>query len=221
MNYEKRFDEILTKIEKARVDTDEHQIVRIVAASKYVDASKIEALYGIGQRAFAENRVQDLQQKATILSTLPIEWHYIGRVQSNKINALLDLDPMLIHSVDSFEMATKIDQRAKVKGKVANILLQINSSKEPQKSGISPDLANEEYHKIKELENINIKGVMSIGAHSKDQKLIQNSFETTYKIYENLCKSDDAKICSMGMSGDYELAIKCGSNMLRLGSVLF
>ncbi len=221
MNYEKNFDEVLEKIERARLETNEHQIVKIVAVSKYSDAKSVESLYKIGQRAFGENRVQDLKEKALELEEYPLEWHFIGRLQTNKINALLDLNPYLIQSIDSYEKAIEIDKRAEVKGKKTNILLQINSAKEESKAGVIPEVAVEEYLKIKQnLKNLKLKGVMSIGAFVEDKKVIENSFETTYKIYESLQK-EGATICSMGMSGDFELAIKCGSNMLRLGSILF
>jgi pyridoxal phosphate enzyme (YggS family) len=220
MNYEARFDEVLEKIEKARIETNEHQIVKIVAISKYVDTKAIEGLYKIGQRAFGENKVQDLKLKVESLEQYPLEWHFVGRLQSNKINALLDINPSLIHSIDSYEKAVELDKRAKVKGKTPNILLQINSAKEDSKAGVMPEVAVEEYLKIKELKSLNLKGVMTIGAHSEDEKEIKKSFETTYSIYEKL-QNKGATICSMGMSGDFELAVRCGSNMLRLGSVLF
>ena len=221
MNYEKRFDEVLERIEKARLETNEYQIIKIVAVSKYSDAKAVESLYKIGQRAFGENRVQDLKQKIEELSDYPIEWHFIGRLQTNKINALLGLNPFLIQSIDSYEKAIEVDKRAKIKDKKVNILLQINSAKEETKAGAMPEVAVEEYLKIKEnCKNLNLKGVMTIGAHTQKQELIKNSFETTYKIYESL-KKEGANICSMGMSNDFELAIKCGSNMLRLGSILF
>ena len=219
--YEENFDKVLNRIETIRLETDEHQIIKIIAASKYVGSKEIEEFYKVGQRAFGENRVQDFKTKAKELENYPIEWHYIGRIQSNKINALLDLSPALIHSCESFEMALEIDKRAKVKGKKQNILLQINSANEESKAGVEPKNAIQEYLKIKnELKNVTLKGVMSIGEHSEDEKEIQKSFETTYEIFNNL-QSQGAKYCSMGMSGDFELAIKCGSNMLRLGSILF
>jgi len=186
MNYEARFDEVLEKIEKARIQTNEHQIVKIVAISKYVDTKAIEGLYKIGQRAFGENKVQDLKQKFESLEQYPLEWHFVGRLQTNKINALLDINPSLIHSIDSYERAIELDKRAEVKGKTPNILLQINSAKEDSKAGVMPEVAVEEFLKIKELKNLNLKGVMSIGAHSEDGKKIQKSFETTYSIYEKL-----------------------------------
>ncbi len=219
--YEKNFDKVLRSIEEVRIETNEHQIIKIVAASKYANAEEIRNFYNIGQRAFGENRVQDMKEKCSQLEDLPLEWHFIGRLQSNKINTLLDLNVSLIQSCESFQMAKEIDKRAKAKGIKQQILLQINSAKEESKAGIDPDLAYEEYIKIaQELENVTLKGVMSIGAHTQDEKLIRKSFENTFKIFEKL-QPYKAKYCSMGMSGDYILAIKCGSNMLRLGSTLF
>ncbi len=219
--YRDNFNQVLSRIEAARLEADEHRIIKIIAASKYVDATKIEDMYKTGQRSFGENRIQDFKVKEEILRDLPIEWHYIGRIQTNKINALLDLNPSLIHSCENFEMAIEIDKRAKVKNKKVNILLQINSAKEDTKAGISPELAISEYHKIqKELDNVTLKGIMSIGANSEDEKEVAKSFDISSKIFETL-KKDGAKYCSMGMSGDFELAIKHGSNMLRLGSILF
>ena len=98
-------------------------------------------------------------------------------------------------------------------------LLQINSAKEDSKHGFMPEVALESYNRItQECPNIKLKGVMSIGAHSDDISLVKKSFETTHAIYK---QCEGATICSMGMSGDFELAIKCGSNMIRLGSVMF
>ncbi len=219
--YEENFDKILQNIEKARIEANEFNIINIIAVSKYSNSNDIRALYKIGQRAYGENKVQDLKQKTIELEELPLEWHFIGRLQKNKINLLLDLSPTLIQSCDSYELANEINKRAKVKNQKVNILLQINSAKEESKSGVMPEIARETYLKIKEnCTNLNLKGVMSIGANSSNQQTIQKSFEITYKIFENL-KNHGAKFCSMGMSNDFELAIKCGSNMLRLGHIIF
>ena len=221
MTYEEKYDQILTNIEKVRLRVNQHQIIKIVAVSKTVDSNEIASMYDIGQRAFGENRVQDLKQKADTLENLPLEWHFIGRLQTNKINHLIDINPSLMHSCSSLEMAQEIDKRLQVKNKKMNVLLQINSAYEEEKAGVLPEKATDIYDEILETcKNINLKGVMSIGAFSKDHKLIQSSFEKTHKIYEQL-QPKGAKYCSMGMSGDYELAVECGANILRLGSVLF
>lgn len=210
----------IEKIERARLCFDSKHIVNIVIASKYVDSNAIAALYREGQRCFGENKVQDLSTKATELERLPIDWHFIGRIQTNKINKLLDTGVTLIHSVDSYDTAFEIDKRAKEKGIKPRILLQINSAKEDSKAGVMPEVAIEEYQKIQDLENLLLSGVMTIGAHVEDSDAVQKSFETTREIFDNLAHNG-AKICSMGMSNDYELAIRCGSNMVRLGSVIF
>ena len=221
MNYEKRYDDVLTKIENVRVRVNQHQIIKIVAISKSVDALAIQKMYDIGQRAFGENRIQDMSEKADQLASLPIEWHFVGRLQTNKINHLLDLNPFLMHSLSSLDLALDLNKRLEIKGKKLQALLQINSAYEVQKAGVLPEKALELYDQIAQTYNhIELKGVMSIGAHSDDQAVIQKSFETTYALFEKL-QNKGAKYCSMGMSGDYELAVQCGSNMLRLGSVLF
>jgi pyridoxal phosphate enzyme (YggS family) len=219
VEYKIYIDDIIRRVETARLKVSDHHIVKIVAISKYSEADEIEKLYKIGQRAFGENKVQDLKAKANELEELPLEWHFVGNLQKNKINNLLDLKPALFHGLDSLELAQEIQKKCEAKETTLNALLQINSAKEDSKHGVMPEDALEIYERIqKECPNIKLKGVMSIGAHTDDQGIIRKSFETTYDIYK---KCQGATICSMGMSGDFELAIECGSNMLRLGSVMF
>lgn len=217
--YKQYIDTIIEKIEKARLQVSAHHIVKLVAVSKYSDADAIEALYEIGQRAFGENKVQDLKAKMQTLDALPLEWHFIGSLQKNKINQLLALDPFLLHSLDTLDLALALQKRLETHDQTLDALLQINSAKEASKSGVMPEMASDIYAQIAEsCPNIRLKGVMSIGAHVNDTAIIQKSFETTHNIFQTL---PNATICSMGMSGDYELAIRSGSNMLRLGSVMF
>jgi pyridoxal phosphate enzyme (YggS family) len=211
-------DELIQRVEKARLRRSEHLIVQIVAVTKYTDNPEVlKKLFEDGQRAFGENRVQDMEKKVNALNDLPIEWHFIGNLQKNKINKLLALNPFMIQSINSYELAEAINKRA---SKPVRCLIEINSSREPTKHGMDPEIAVDTYLKIKEnLPNINLQGVMTIGAHTDDEKLIRESFRKTYKIYEML-KPYGAKICSMGMSGDFEIAIEEGSNMIRVGRAL-
>jgi len=212
-------DTVIENIEKARLHVSAHHIVKIVAVSKYSDNENIEKLYKLGQRGFGENKVQDLTLKNNILKDYPLEWHFIGRLQKNKINALIDLNPFLIQSIDSFELAQEIDKRLKVKNKKLNGLLQINSADEKGKAGVKFDEALEIYKRIQDnCDNINLQGVMSIGAHTDNIDDIKKSFKKTREIFDKL---DDVKYCSMGMSGDFELAIECGSNLIRVGGLIF
>ncbi len=219
LEYKIHIDKIIDRIEQARIKVSEHHIVKIVAVSKYNTAEDITKLYNIGQRAFGENRVQDFVAKQAALEELPLEWHYIGNLQRNKLNALIKADPFLFQSLDSKELANALQRRLHDRESTMDCLLQINSAKEETKSGVYPEDAVELFAYIREhCPNINLKGVMSIGAHTDDQAVIRESFETTFKIYEQL---EDVSICSMGMSGDFELAIECGSNMIRVGSLMF
>jgi len=219
--YTKRIDEVIQRIEDARREVSEHHIVKLVAVSKYSEVQEVHSLYEAGQRAYGENKVQDLKVKSDALNALPLEWHFLGRLQKNKINQLIEASPTLFQSLDSYELAVALNLRLVAKDTTMNALLQINSSGEESKQGIEPENAIELYKKIQnELPNIRLKGVMTIGAHSENKDEIKKSFDKTYEIFNRL-KANGAKICSMGMSSDFELAIKCGSNMIRLGSVLF
>ncbi len=212
-------DTIITKIEASRLKVSDHLIVQLVAISKYSTTQEIQTLYEAGQRAFGENKVQDLKEKQEILKDLPIAWHFVGTLQKNKINNLIDCNPTLMHSLDSLDLAQELDKKLKAKNKTMRCLLQINSAYEESKSGVSPEDAVAIYNEIQEkYTNIKLVGVMSIGAHSQNQNEILKSFQTTKNIFENC---PDATICSMGMSGDFELAIENGSNMVRIGSALF
>jgi len=213
-----KINELIQKVEEARLRRSEHLIVQIVAVTKYTDDTNVlKKLYESGQRAFGENRVQDMEKKVKTLEELPIEWHFIGNLQKNKINKLLKLNPFMIQSINSFELAEAINKRAT---KPIRCLIEINSSGESTKHGMNPEEAVETYLKIKEnLPNINLQGVMTIGAHTDEIQEIRKSFRLTYNIFEKL-KPYGAKICSMGMSGDFEIAIEEGSNMIRIGSAL-
>jgi pyridoxal phosphate enzyme (YggS family) len=214
-------DRVIWNIEQARIQVSEHHIVRIVAVGKYTEVDNLRTLYELGQRAFGENQIQQLSERIEALNDIPLEWHMIGSLQKNKINKLIDLRPALMHSLDSLDLAEALDQRLTAKGTTMECLLQINSAGEATKSGVTPDAAMDLYHEIAErFPRIHLRGVMTIGAHTDEKKVIQKSFEATHTIYEQL-QSTGADTCSMGMSSDYELAIACGSNMVRVGSALF
>ena len=217
----RNLDNLITKVEAARLRVNEHHIVKIIGISKYSSSDDIKTLYEVGQRAFGENKVQDLKEKSQALNDYPIEWHFVGTLQKNKINNLIDLNPTLVHSLDSLELAIELNKKLVEKNKKMSCLLQINSSYEKSKSGVDPKNAIEIYKQILELcPNINLKGVMTIGANSEDEKLIKKSFNITKNIFDTL-EPLGARYCSMGMSGDFELAIECGSNLIRVGSTLF
>ncbi|GAA7535411.1 YggS family pyridoxal phosphate-dependent enzyme [Helicobacter pylori] len=219
LDYRQRIDTLITKIEKARITYSRHHIVKIVAVSKNASLEAIQHYYNCSQRAFGENRVQDLKMKAQSLEHLPLEWHMIGSLQENKINTLLSLKPALLHSLDSLKLALKIEKRCEILGVNLNALLQVNSAYEESKSGVAPEETLEIYSQISETcKHLKLKGLMCIGAHADGEKEIEKSFITTKKLFDRL---KNASVLSMGMSDDFELAIACGANLLRIGSFLF
>ncbi len=219
LDYRQKIDALITKIEKARTAYSRHHIVKIVAVSKNASPEAIQHYYNCSQRAFGENKVQDLKTKMHSLEHLPLEWHMIGSLQENKINALLSLKPALLHSLDSLKLALKIEKRCEILGVNLNALLQVNSTYEKSKSGVMPEEALETYSQISETcKHLKLKGLMCIGAHTDDEKKIEKSFITTKKLFDQI---KNASVLSMGMSCDFELAIACGANLLRIGSFLF
>jgi PLP dependent protein len=221
INYQDNLDKVIENIEFSRLQVSGHHIVKIVAVSKYSSEEEIKSLLAVGQRAFGENKVQDLISKSENLEELPIEWHFIGNLQKNKINNLLDANPTLFQGLDSLELALAMESKLASRNQTFDMLLQVNSTNEASKSGVKSEEAIDIYNQISaQCPHINLKGLMSIGAHSEDQKIIQQSFETTRSLFDKLA-NNDTLICSMGMSADYELAINCGSTMVRVGSKLF
>ena len=196
---------------------------KLVAVSKSVDIDALKELASFGQLDFGENRVQELERKIEGLAGISadysrLRWHFIGRLQSNKINALLALRPALWQSCESVDAALSVEKRLSYE---LPCLVQINSANESSKQGASLNEAVDIYHEICErCKLLKPVGVMSIGANNSDESVIAKSFEDTYKVFESLQKHG-AKICSMGMSDDWRIALKCGSNMLRLGRILW
>ena len=143
MDFNTNLLDAIERIEKARIAVDRHRIVRLIAVSKYSTTEQIQALYQCGQRAFGENKVQDLNQKSQLLESLPLEWHFIGTLQSNKINMLLKIKPFMLHSLHSLSLAEELQKRLSKENKTLRTLLQSNSAKENNKSGFMPEDANE------------------------------------------------------------------------------
>ena len=210
-----RFEAFLEQIEGAGA--------KLVAVSKSVDIDALKELASFGQLDFGENKVQELERKIEGLAGISadysrLRWHFIGRLQSNKINALLALRPALWQSCQSVDAALSVEKRLSYE---LPCLIQINSANESSKQGASLNEAVDIYHEIcQRCKLLKPVGVMSIGANNSDESVIAKSFEDTYKVFESLQKHG-AKICSMGMSDDWRIALKCGSNMLRLGRILW
>jgi hypothetical protein len=194
--------------------------VELVAVSKTKSNEEIMQAYDVGQRVFGENKVQDMTAKNESLPK-DIRWHMIGHVQTNKVKYMASYVD-LIHGVDSFKLLKEVNKQAAKNERIISCLLQINIAEEATKFGLSPDECKEVVIQAEALENITIKGLMGMATFTDNVSQIEREFKSLKELFEDL-KSDnkDFDILSMGMSGDYELAIKEGSTMIRVGSKIF
>jgi pyridoxal phosphate enzyme (YggS family) len=188
---------------------------KLIAVSKTQSIDKIMEAYNEGVRDFGENRVQELEEK---IKSLPndINWHMIGHLQTNKVKDIID-KVSLIHSVDSVKLANVINTEAKKKNIVANILLEINIGNEPTKFGFKVQEINDVINSLKDMENIRIKGFMCVAPKTDNSENSRIYFEEMNTI-KNKFGYD---ILSMGMSGDYKVAIDENSSYIRIGTGIF
>ena len=191
--------------------------VNILAVSKGFKSQEIKTIQKIGQKDFGESKFQEAFEKQLILKDLKqIKWHFIGRIQSNKIRKIVQ-NFKYIHSVDSFEKLQKISTISFEEKKNPLIMLQVKLSDDPTKGGFNPELLKSKWIEIRELKNINIKGLMTINPKGLSSKENLELFKKCRSLADSLQLPD----CSMGMSGDWEEAIEAGSTWLRLGSLIF
>ena len=191
--------------------------VNILAVSKGFKSQEIKTIHNLGQNDFGESKYQEAFEKQLILKDLKqINWHFIGRIQSNKIRKIVQ-NFKYIHSVDSFEKLQKISRISYEEKKNPYIMLQVKLSDDPSKGGFEPDLLISKWSEIQELKNITLKGLMTINPRG----LSSNENSELFKKCRSLADSLQLSDCSMGMSGDWEEAIDSGSTWLRLGSLIF
>jgi len=199
--------------------------VTLVAVSKTKPVSDLQEAYNAGQRIFGENKIQEMAEKFEVLPK-DISWHMIGHVQTNKVKYMAEFVD-LIHGCDSFKLLKEINKQAKKHDRIINCLLQLKIAKEDTKFGMSQEdatalLLSEEFSVLK---NICVTGVMGMATFTDNQAQVKEEFDTLKRISEELktLKADNCqlKTISMGMSGDYKLAIDSGSTMVRVGSSIF
>ncbi len=199
------------------------QQVSLIAVSKTKPNEDLMELYALGQRAFGENYVQELVDKAASLPK-DIQWHFIGHLQSNKVKYIAPF-VHLIHGVDSEKLIQEINKQALKQGRVIDCLLQVHIAEEDTKFGFDETSLMEflQSGRLANYPNVTIKGLMGMASFSDNQEQVQKEFKQLKKCFDLARNSIGATctILSMGMSGDYELAIQEGSNMVRIGSLLF
>lgn len=196
--------------------------VTLVAVSKTKPVSDLMQAYDAGQRIFGENKIQEMAEKWEVMPK-DISWHMIGHVQTNKVKymaAFVDL----IHAVDSYKLLKEIDKQAKKNNRTISCLLQIKIAEEESKFGLSKQEAITllDAEEVKSLDNIHIAGIMGMATFTNNQEQLHNEFENISAFFEELQpKYPQLKTLSIGMSGDYKVAIARGSTMVRIGSSIF
>lgn len=195
------------------------QNVQLIVVSKYRTIEEIKEAYQAGQRLFAENRVQALLERKEALPD-DIIWHLIGHLQSNKVKYIAPFISC-IQSIDSLELLELLNQHAAKNGRTIDCLLQVHIAVEETKFGLSETECETLIAQAKGLSNVKIKGLMGMASNTEDQEQVKKEFLSLQTLYNKLKEENNFDTLSMGMSGDYQLAIACGSNMVRVGSKVF
>lgn len=214
MSIQKNLNNIISQIPKQ---------ITLVAVSKTKPISDILEAYEAGQRIFGENKIQEMVEKHDQLPHDDIHWHMIGHVQRNKVKYMADF-VSLIHGVDNFKLLKEINKQALKQERIIDCLLQIKIADEDSKFGMTTQQASEilKSKEFSEMKNVAIKGLMGMATFTNDLNKLKLEFDYLKSAFDTL-KVDhpELNILSMGMSGDYKLAIDCGSTMIRVGSSIF
>ena len=194
---------------------------RLIAVSKYKPVEAIKELYALGHRDFGENRVQELLDKIEVLPD-DINWHLIGPLQTNKVNKVVG-KVHLIQSIDRISVAKKVNDRAQSRNVVQRVLIQVNISEDPNKSGFLKEEIGNSFADLLEMKHIQIDGLMTIGENTDDEKIIRKTFSDLRICKDLLEEKYQIKLpeLSMGMSGDYMIAVEEAATMVRIGSSIF
>lgn len=220
-NIESRHKEVLERIARAaeRAGRDPAEIT-LIAVSKTFDTDVVKEAFDCGIRDFGENKVQELVAKHKELPDLQVRWHFVGHLQTNKVKHVLPAATM-IHSIDSTRLATKINDLAPGPEPV-DVLIQINTSDEETKFGIGPDELQDLITAIAPLSSLRVRGLMTLGPLTDDLDAIRRSFLLLRECSLTLRETrPEATILSMGMTGDYEIAIEEGATHVRVGTAIF
>lgn len=207
---------------KSRRNPDE---VKLLLATKTVPAERIKMALQAGYKLIAENKVQELKEKYEPLKEIPHTNHFIGHLQTNKIKDLLKYNVSCIQSLDHLDLAEKLHQRLQFENKTIEVLIQVNTSFEKSKFGVSPDNAIELVKQVAQLETLKIKGLMTIGLFSAETEKVRKCFRLLKSIQQQIIALNIPNVemqeLSMGMSGDMETAIAEGATIIRVGTAIF
>lgn len=221
-----RIGRILHQVEEAVSQANRpRESLTLVAVTKYTDAASMRQAYANGLHDFGESRVQDALPKRAELNDLPARWHFIGHLQTNKVSRVVGAF-RLVHSVDSFKLAEALNREALAQGTVQPILLQVNTSGESSKYGISPDEATATAERIiQELPGLKLEGLMTMAPRAADPEAARPFFRRLRELRDDingrLPATEALRHLSMGMSQDFAVAIEEGATLIRIGSGLF
>ncbi len=216
-----RLQDILATIQSARATSQYQQLVKLLAVSKAQPASAIREAYVAGQTLFGENYLQEALDKQADLADLPIEWHFIGPIQSNKTQPIAQ-NFAWVHSVDRLKIAQRLNDARPAGLPPLQICIQVNVSNEESKSGVEPGELENLAQAITALPRLKLRGLMAIPAPTLDTNQQQAQFKQVRQCYDALCAKGLAlDTLSIGMSDDYPVAIAEGATIVRVGSALF
>ena len=195
--------------------------VTLIAVSKTKPVSDLMEVYNTGHRFFGENKIQEMEAKWQEMPK-DIQWHMIGHVQTNKVKYMAPF-VSLIHAVDSLKLLKEINKQGKKNNRTINCLLQIKIADEDSKFGIEEVAVNDILvsEEFKNFQHVKVIGLMGMATFTDNQKQISKEFQKLKKLYDTLCEKYSFTVLSMGMSGDYQIAIDNGSTMIRVGSKIF
>lgn len=197
--------------------------VELVVVTKTVDVENINKAIDAGVKSIGENRVQELERKIELIEK-PVDFHMIGHLQSNKAKDLIG-KVKLIHSLDRISLAKELDKRSKAENLITNVLIQVNVSEEATKFGLKTEEVFTFIESILSMENIKVKGLMTIAPHIEDEKKLRSIFRELYNLKESIKAKNYSELSmeylSMGMTNDYTIAVEEGANIVRVGRAIF
>jgi PLP dependent protein len=224
MDLKKRLDNVKDRINKTALKCGrDPESIHLVAVSKTIPANRVREAIMAGVTTLGENYVQEARNKFNVLGTFPVSWHFIGHLQSNKAKYAVRLFD-LIHSVDSLKLARELNKQAKKVNKIQDVLIQINISKEPSKSGSDIENAANLIKDIVLFENLTVKGFMAMPPFFNNPEKARPYFTALRNLRDQIQKDFpgvDLNELSMGMTGDFEVAIEEGATFVRIGTAIF
>ncbi|MDP8201332.1 MAG: YggS family pyridoxal phosphate-dependent enzyme [Candidatus Tenebribacter burtonii] len=226
MALSKNIELIRERINKAAIKANrDSKDIKLLTVTKTRSIETIEEALSYNIEFIGENKVQEAEDKIPFLKGKFKEFHFIGHLQSNKINKLMKLKPTLIHSIDKYSTAKKLNNFLKQHSMTQDVLIEVNTSNEESKFGATPNEVIRLIKSISQLENIKIKGLMTVGEFVADETVIRKCFIKLRELFNEIKTAEilnvEMKFLSMGMTNDFEIAIEEGANIIRIGTAIF